>query len=185
MPDTSRPVRRRVPLEQIAVVGEPDRAGRVVVAPRRGSLVGPVHAQVADVGERVAERAQLPVEDGRDAAVLDVGHAVAEAEVAVGDDDALAAAGTRVGQPSGHLVDRGKLAGLRVRPLRRPALELALDVPLASGEVAEADLVDVERVQVGEHVDEVLARRPTELDRDERDALSGESSTTPSTNPIT
>ena len=45
------------------------------------------------------------------------------------------------------LLDGRQLAGLRVRPLRRPPLELALDVAVVAGEVAEADGVDVDGVQ--------------------------------------
>ena len=96
----------------------------------------------------------------------DVGHAVAEAEVAVGHHDSLLYRHSR-GEASGHLVDGRELAGLGVGPLRRPSLELSLDVAVASGEITEADLVDVERVQVGQHVDQVLARRLTELEREQ------------------
>ena len=40
--------------------------------------------------------------------------------------------------------------------------ELALDVAVPPGQVAQADGVDVDGVEVGEHVDEVLAGRPTQ-----------------------
>ena len=94
----------------------------------------------------------------------DVGEAVAEAVVAVGDRHALLR-GHALAQPPSDLVDRRQLAGLRVLPLRRPPLQLALDVALALGEVAEPDLVDVDGVQVGEHVDEVLAQPRPQLER--------------------
>ena len=61
---------RRVALEQLGVRRE--AAGRRgVVGPQVGGVaVAPVHAEVADVGERVAQRAQLPVEHGGDAAAV-------------------------------------------------------------------------------------------------------------------
>ena len=53
----------------------------------------------------------------------------------------------------------GSSRGLGVFPLHRPPLDLALDVPLAFGQIAEADVVDIDIVQIGEHVEEVLAGR--------------------------
>ena len=146
-----------VPVDHVANVGKP---GSDVGSLCRDSPSGPrpVHAEVAEIGERVAERAQLPVEHGDDAARLDVGDAVAEAVVAVRDRNALLH--RHVGrQMRRHRVDRRQLARLRLLPLRRPALDLPLDVALAPGEVAEADRVDVGRVQLGEHVDEVIGGR--------------------------
>ena len=95
--------------------------------------------------------------------LLDVGQAVAEAVVAVGDDHAVLFG---ICSRSRRRPRRWPAArGLRVLPLRRPPLHLALDVAVALGEVAEADRVDVDGVQIGEHVDEVLARRTAKLDR--------------------
>ena len=108
-----------------------------------------------------------------------VGEAVPEAVVAVGDDRALLH-GQPLAEALGDLVDGRQLAGLGVRPLRAPALDLALDVALAAGEVAEPDRVDVDGMEVGEDVDEVLARLLAQR-RVERAAFSGLSSTTPST----
>jgi hypothetical protein len=95
--------------------------------------------------------------------VSDVGEAVAEPEVAVRDRHTALLRDARP-ERGGDLVDRRQLAGLRVLPLRRPALHLALDVALALREVAESDRVDVDRVQVGQHVDEVLGGGPAQLD---------------------
>ena len=143
------------------------RAGRRRTGSRRrrsgrcggpsSARVGPVHAEVADVGERVAERAQLPVEHGGDAADVGVGEAVAEAVVAVGDDDALLHGDARRRGASATSSIAGSSRVLEFAHCVRPALELALDVALAAGEVAEADGVDVDGVEVGEHVDEVVA----------------------------
>ena len=87
---------------------------------------------------------------------LDIGQAVPEAVVAVGDRHALLQREV-VTQPSGDLLDRRQLAGLGLLPLRRPSLDLTLDVALALGKIAEPDLVDVDGVQIGQHVDEMLA----------------------------
>ena len=62
------------------------------------------------------------------------------------------------GQVAGDLVDRRQLASLGVRPLGRPALDLTFDVALSPSEVAETDRIDVGIVQVGQYVDQVLAR---------------------------
>ncbi len=66
-----------------------------------------------------------------------------------------------VAQATGDLLDGRELACLGLLPLRRPSLDLSSDVAVAFGEIAEPDLVDVDIVQVGKHVDEMLAdRRP-------------------------
>ena len=116
--------------------------------------------------------------------VVDVGEHVAEPVVAVGDRHALLGR-EALGEAAGDLLDRRQLAGLRALPLGAPALHLAFDVALAFGEVAEADLVDVDGVQVGEHVDQVEPGRPTVARRVSSAPLSALSSTTPSTKPIT
>ncbi len=59
-------------------------------------------------------------------------------------------------QQASHLVDGRQLPGLAVFPLGAPALHLAGDVALAFGQVAEADGIDVDGVEVGEHIEEVL-----------------------------
>ncbi|HSR26396.1 MAG TPA: hypothetical protein VLW53_22775, partial [Candidatus Eisenbacteria bacterium] len=64
-----------------------------------------------------------------------------------------------------HLLDDGDrpvhagldLLLLRALELPVPALELAPDVALSPGQVAQADGVHVQRVQGDEHVDEVLS----------------------------
>ena len=115
-----------------------------------------MHAEVPDVGERVAERAQLPVEHGGDPPDRRVGQAVAEPVIAVGDRDPLLLRHA-CGEPLGHLLDRRQVPRLGALPLGGPSLELPLDVAAAPGEVAEADGVDVDGVEVGQHVDQVGA----------------------------
>ena len=73
----------RVPLGDASPRPEPGFGGRAG-APGTGRIVGarPVDGQQPDVGERVAERADLPVEHGDQLAVV-ADHAVVEAVVAV------------------------------------------------------------------------------------------------------
>ena len=59
-------------------MAEPVQRGRLVAG------TGPVHLQHPDVGQRIAERADLPVEHGEDVAVV-ADHAVVEPVVAVDD----------------------------------------------------------------------------------------------------
>ena len=63
-------------------------------------------------------------------------------------------------QPVGQLLDQGDLPALRLLPLAPPPLEGALDVALAPAEVAQADSVGIDPVEIGEHVDQRLGRRP-------------------------
>ncbi len=57
---------------------------------------------------------------------------------------------------------------LEALPLLGPPAELSIDVAATAGEVAEPDGVDVDGVEVGEHVDQVLAGRPAQLEREQR-----------------
>ena len=68
-------------------------------------------------------------------------------------------------QSSGDLVDCRQVAGLRLLPLAGPSLDLALDVPFPLGQIAESHLIDIDIVQIGKHVDEVLADRGPQLHR--------------------
>ncbi len=109
---------------------------------------------MAQVGQWVAERAQLPVEHRRDTAAGDIYDAVAEPVVAV-DERGLSLDGHAFAQSQLHLVDQRRLVGGRVRPLTGPAAKLALDVAVAAGQIGQADLVEIDGVQVGEDVDQV------------------------------
>ena len=113
--------------------------GRVVRAELILARVRPVDAEVADVGERVTERAEFPIEHSRHLTGLPVDEAVAEPIVAVCDRDADLRR-KLFGQTPTDLVDGREFAGLRLLPLRRPTAHLPLDVPLTLREVAETDL---------------------------------------------
>ena len=128
--------------------------------PRLDRVAGldPVDEQQADVGERVAEGAQLPVEHRGDLA-LGGEDAVVEAVVAVDDGGrALRGAPTRRAGRGGPRPRAPRRRGLASH-WRVPARELALDVGLLAAEVAEPDGVDVDLVDRGQDVDE-RRRRP-------------------------
>ena len=50
-----------------------------------------------------------------------------------------------------------ELAGLGLLPLGLPALQLACQVGLLASEISETDLVGIEPVQIGEHLDDGVA----------------------------
>ena len=139
--------------------GEARRERRVVVVgAQRVAGFGPGGEHVPDVGARVAERADLPVEHRADVAA-GVDDAVAEAEVAVHDRALGLLRDARPRAASCDTVDGRDVAGLRCLELRVPALELATHELVAPGEVAEPDRVDVDRVQGDERVDQRLGPR--------------------------
>src|SRR4051812_23698836 len=97
----------------------------------------PRHAQVAEVGERVADRRHLPVEDRvepwRD---LERVHHVAQPEVAV-DHGGRPGLGEVVGQPATHRLDLGDLTRLVVFPQAVEAPQLALEIAAGLAEALQ------------------------------------------------
>ena len=124
---------------------------------QRVALLAPVDEQQADVGERVAERAELPVDDRGDLAGIVEDHVV-EAVVAV-DDRRRSLLGDALGELVVDLLDERDLARLRALPLPLPALQLAPDVVLLLAELAEPDLVGDRAVDLDQRVDDPLADR--------------------------
>ncbi len=145
-----------VPIQKGRPIGKaPGHRRRQVGAPhRRGFLarLDPAVHDVSHVGHRIAEGAELPVEEGGDPGVPPDEH-VSQPVVAVhhADSDLLGHSGHQ------RLVDffHGReLAGLGLLPLGSPALQLAGQIGLPAPEIAQADLVGVEPVQIGEHLDD-------------------------------
>ena len=64
------------------------------------------------------------------------------------------AAGMPGGQPVGHLLDDGDLAGLRFLPLAAPPAQEPLDVAVLPAEIAQADGGRFDGVEVGQRVDQ-------------------------------
>ena len=125
----------------------------MVVGAQRIAGFGPGRQHVPDVGARIAERADLPVENRQDLAPF-VDDAVPETEVAV-DDGALDLFRDARREGLVDAVDDRQLPGLRRLELRVPPLQLTADELVASRQVAEPDRVDIDRVQLD------AARRPT------------------------
>ena len=122
--------------------------------------VGPVDHQQPEVGQGVAERADLPVEDGPHRAVVGQDDVV-QAVVAVHDRRALLLR-DRAGQLVADPLDQPAVVDaldLHLVVLLAPALELALDVAVVASEVAEPDGVGVDVVQRGQGLGHVVARR--------------------------
>ena len=120
--ETSKPGPRRVALDDLRARREALGGGhrRHRSAPRRATGVvarlAPVREQRSEVGERVAERAHLPVEHGEDAARRRrVKDRVVEPVVAVHDRRG-ALRGQRADERVAQLVERGQLAASSRRP---------------------------------------------------------------------
>ena len=142
--------------------GKPVRRGDGCDDPRRRQhvrvrLLAPEREQRSEVGERVAERAHLPVEDRDDpAGPRGMQDGVVEPVVAV-HDRVL----TLLGEPSAQFVaqrvERGQVLHPRRLPLLGPATQLAFHEAGGPAELRQADARRVEAVQVRENVDEDLA----------------------------
>src|SRR4051794_38381163 len=121
------------------------------------AALGPIGHQQANVGEGVAEGAELPVDHGGDLAARTEDHVV-EAVVAV-DDGCRALLGDPRRERLVDAVDRRQPARLRLLPLTVPAVELAGDVLLLAAEVAEAGRVGVDGMDLDQGVGDALADR--------------------------
>src|SRR4051794_31363944 len=142
-----------VALGEIASIEESrNRARRAGPRTRIVCRAGPVHHQHAEVGEAVAERADLPVEHGGNVAVPR-DDAVVEPVVTVHHRgrplrrNALQKTGV-------HIVDGGQLARLLRVPLPIPTTKLASDVILVLAEIVQSRLDEINTVNRGHRVDD-------------------------------
>src|SRR5207342_3045355 len=109
---------------QLFAVGKARRQGRrLAEGDQLFARLGPVDHQQADVGERVAEGAELPVDDRGHLALRGEDHVV-EAVVAV-DYRRRSLLWDPGGEPLVDLVDERQLPRLRLLPLAVPAMQLA------------------------------------------------------------
>jgi hypothetical protein len=126
-------------------------------AARRGMWDVPRHAVVAEIGERVAERGQLPIEHGDHARLGRMEHQVVEAEVAM-DDRYLAFVARRRGNVGWQPLDQPFHCrdGLRHRPravgrslvLLAPPADLAVEIVAGfavAGQAAVSELHGMQR----------------------------------------
>ncbi len=106
----------------------------------------PAHAVVGEIGERVAQRRELPVEHREHPRLGRMEHRVVEAVVAV-HDGGFVGGRNILRQPGDHVVHRLDLHGLRGDVLLAPAPDLALDVAAGLAEIRKADFLVVHAVQ--------------------------------------
>src|SRR5260221_4276798 len=95
-------------------------------------------AVVGEIGERVAERRQLPIENADHPRLVRVKDHVVEPEIAV-TNGGLVAGRNMLQEPFGQTADPPIFARLRGLPLLRPAVDLAHIVVSRPGEIREAD----------------------------------------------
>ena len=122
-----------------------ERLGRVDVG----------QAVIGEVGERVAEGRQFPVEDADDAGLARVEDHVVEADVPVADGR-LVARRDVPRQPIREPVDRRVVAGARGLPLLRPAPDLAREVVAGPSEPLEPDRPPIGHVEAGQRLDHAV-----------------------------
>ncbi len=141
-----------VALHDLGGLGVAGRAARGGHGGALDRLLLAVHHQQAQVGERVAERGHLPVQDRVDP-VVGGDQDVVEAVVAVHDGGGRGAR-QLPGERAVQLVDAGQLAVAGRLQLLAPAAELPLQEPLGPPEVREADRGRLDGVQPYERVGE-------------------------------
>jgi hypothetical protein len=111
-----------------------------------------------EVGQRIAQRADLPVEDGPHGAIVGQDHVV-HPVIAVHDGRPLLL-GDAPGQLVAHALDDAAVVDtldLHLLVLPAPALELPLDVPLVPTQIAQSDRIGVDGVQRSQRVRHVTA----------------------------
>lgn len=145
-------------------------AGRAAGGGDRGvrqAEVRAVHHEQAEVGQRVAERRHLPVEDGPDP-VVGADQGVVQAIVAV-YDGGRGGGGQFPAERGVQFVDAGQLAVAGGVQLLAPAAQLPVEEALGAPEVAQADGPRVHGVQFDERVDEAEDGRPGALGAQRRE----------------
>ncbi len=114
----------------------------------------PGHAVVAEVGQRVAQGGEFPVEHGKHARLGRVEHQVVEPVVAMHDADhgLVASLGGDVRrQPCHQLVHLGDRLGDGGHVLLAPAADLALEIVAGLAVAGKAALGELHGVQRGDH----------------------------------
>ena len=137
-----------------------DRPQRLAQAARGVVLLGPHHAQVAHVCQRVPDRGHLPVEHRRQPRRgLRREDRVAEAVVAM-HDRRRARARQVLRKPAAHALDGRDLARLVHLPQAREPAQLAFQVARRLAKPLQASSPPVHRVDLGERLDQLLADQP-------------------------
>ena len=108
----------------------------------------PGEAAEGEVGERMAERREFPIENADDLRCRRRDHKVAEPEIAVRDRHGIVARRHVTVEPGCDLVQgRDRAGGGRRRPLASPALDLPAKVMAGPAEVAEPDRLGTNGVE--------------------------------------
>ncbi len=119
----------------------------------------PVGQRAAEVHQRVAEGGHLPVEDAADPQrVVVVEHDVVEPEVVV-DHAGRHVVGLVLVEPGHHGLEVADVVGAGPAVALAPAGHLPADVARALAEVGQPGRLDVDGVQLDEHVEEAAAQR--------------------------
>jgi len=154
-----------IPLRQLIAVPKARNRG-CASFPGRANIIGsgPIDHQQAEIGQGIAQGADLPVEDGGHGAIIG-DHAVVEAVVAV-NQTSWALIGNHGRQQLMGSIDSGQIAGALLIPLAVPTFELAGDITLMSTEIGESDPVDIDPVNRSHGVDQRAARSGARLGRE-------------------
>ena len=112
----------------------------------------PGHAAEAEIGQRMAEGGQFPVENGHHPWLRRVKQHVAQTKIAMGDRY-RPVIGRQMGrQPGRQPVQRLDPVARRLPPLARPAADLPLEVVPRLAEIVETDGPGADSVQAGQGV---------------------------------
>jgi hypothetical protein len=127
----------------------------IVAEERAGAGAGiglrhvPLHEMIGEIGERISERRELPVEHGKDSWRIGGDDRVVEPEIAVHQPHRP---GRRqvARQPFDETLHVRDVVGLRSSILLRPALDLARHIVLTAPEISKPDRGGVEAMQAGD-----------------------------------
>ncbi|MCY1175023.1 hypothetical protein D9M73_152430 [compost metagenome] len=120
---------------------------------------GVKHCVIREIGQRMAERRQFPVEHGEDARLGWMEDQIVDAKVAM-DDAGLVIGGDGTGQPRHECVHRGVAPGQRIcLILLAPAPDLPREIAAGTPESAEPDSDRIEPVQGGDDAVHFVIKR--------------------------
>jgi hypothetical protein len=117
------------------------------------------HAEIGEVGERVAEGGQLPVDHREHARAVGREDEVVDAEIAVHQRHLAVVGRAAPLEPGTERVHGGDIVGGAVAVLLAPARELAREVVAGLAVVGQAHGARVERMDGGEHAHDLLVPR--------------------------
>jgi hypothetical protein len=150
---------RTVAVQELLLIGK--SSASKVFAENAASPAGSArhvirHAEIAEVGQRIADGRQLPIEHRHHPRLGRVQQHVAQSIVAVGDARRRIVCRQVLGQPRRQLVHRRHVLHARGLPLPGPQRHLALHVALRSAETLESDGAPIHPVQRRQHPGQVL-----------------------------